>query len=64
MAKQALHSIGGLYEVGRHAKEMREEDCWRLRQEAAVPIAEQLHEWMLAHANACPRARPRHWITV
>ncbi|WP_337994250.1 IS66 family transposase, partial [Pseudomonas putida] len=42
LAEQALHSIGGLYEVERHAKEMSDEDRWRLRQEAAVPIAEKL----------------------
>ena len=33
---------------------MREEDRWRLRQEAAVPIAEQLHEWMLAQRERVP----------
>ncbi|CAE6846392.1 IS66 family transposase ISPpu14 [Xanthomonas arboricola] len=32
LAEHALHSIGGLYEVERHAKEMSEEDRWRLRQ--------------------------------
>lgn len=36
----ALHSIGGLYEVELHAKEMSGEDRWRLRQETAVPIPE------------------------
>ena len=44
LAEQALHSIGGLYEVERHAKEMSDEDRWRLRQETAVPIAEKLYE--------------------
>ena len=43
LAEQALHSIGGLYEVERHAKEMSDEDRWRLRQETAVPIAEKMH---------------------
>ena len=47
-AEQALRSIGGLYEVERHAKEMSGEGRWRLRQETAVPIAEKLHEWMPA----------------
>jgi hypothetical protein len=51
LAEQALHSIGGLYEVERHAKEMSDEDRWRLRQETAVPIAEKLHEWMLAQRS-------------
>ena len=51
---QAIHSIGGLYEVERHAKEMSDEDRWRLRQETAVPIAEKLHEWMLAQRALVP----------
>jgi transposase len=54
LAEQALHSIGGLYEVERHAKEMSDEDRWRLRQETALPIAEKLHEWMLAQRELVP----------
>ena len=54
LAEQALHSIGGLYEVERHTKEMSDEDRWRLRQETAVPIAEKLHEWMLAQRELVP----------
>jgi hypothetical protein len=54
LAEQALHSIGGLYEVERHAKEMSNEDRWRLRQKSAVPIAEKLHEWMLAQRELVP----------
>lgn len=54
LAEQALHSIGGLYEVERHAKEMSDEDRWRLRQETAVPIAEKLHAWMLAQRERVP----------
>lgn len=48
LAEQALHSIGGLYEIERQAKEMNDEDRRRLRQEIAVPVAAKLHEWMLA----------------
>lgn len=48
LAEQALHSIGGLYEVERQAKDMSDEDRRQLRQEMAVPIAAKLHEWMLA----------------
>jgi len=47
LAEQALHSIGGLYEIERQAKKMSGEDRRRLRQEIAVPIAGKLHEWML-----------------
>ncbi len=54
LEQQALHSIGGLYEVERHAKEMSDEDRWRLRQETALPIAEKLHEWMLAQRELMP----------
>ena len=54
LAEQALHSIGGLYEVERNAKEMSDKDRWRLRQEAAVPIAKKLHEWMLAQRELVP----------
>lgn len=54
LAEQALHSIGGLYEVERKAKEMSDEDRWRLRQEMAMPIAEKLHEWMLAQRALVP----------
>ena len=54
LAEQALHSIGGLYEVERQAKDMSNEDRWRLRQEAALPIAGKLHEWMLAQRERVP----------
>ncbi|MBB6157372.1 transposase [Pseudomonas sp. JAI115] len=54
LAEQALHSIGGLYEVERQAKEMSDEDRWRLRQEVAVPIAGKLREWMLAQRDLVP----------
>ncbi|MCE0460476.1 IS66 family transposase [Pseudomonas uvaldensis] len=54
LAEQALHSIGGLYEVERKAKKMSDEDRWRLRQEMAIPIAEKLHEWMLAQRELVP----------
>ncbi|AZE96768.1 Mobile element protein [Pseudomonas orientalis] len=54
LAEQALHSIGGLYEVERKAKEMSDEDRWRLRQEMAIPIAEKLHEWMLDQRELVP----------
>ena len=54
LAEQALHSIGGLYEVERQAKDMSNEDRWRLRQEMAVPIAGKLHEWVLAQRELVP----------
>jgi hypothetical protein len=54
LAEQALHSIGGLYEVERQAKEMSDEGRRQLRQKMAVPIAEKLHEWMLAQRELVP----------
>ena len=54
LAKQALYSIGGLYEVERQTKKMDDEDRWRLRQEKAAPIGRKLHEWMLAQREHVP----------
>ncbi len=33
---------------------MSDEDRWRLRQKTAVPIAEKLHEWVLAQRELVP----------
>ena len=54
LAEQALHSIGGLYEVERQARGMSNEDRWRIRQEMAVPISKTLHDWMLAQRDLVP----------
>jgi transposase len=54
LAEQALHSIGGLYEVEWQARDMSDQDCWRIRQEKAVPIVETLHQWMLAQCDLVP----------
>ncbi|WP_434570321.1 IS66 family transposase [Pseudomonas sp. Z3-6] len=54
LAKQALHSIGGLYEVERQARDMSDEDRWRIRQEKAVPLVKALHDWMLAQRDLVP----------
>ncbi len=54
LAEQALHSIGGLYEVERQARDLSNEDRWRIRQEMAVPISSTLHEWMLAQRDLVP----------
>ncbi len=51
LAEQALHSISGLYEVERQARDMSDEDRWRIRQEMAVPIIKKLHDWMLAQRD-------------
>ncbi|WP_040266825.1 IS66 family transposase [Pseudomonas rhodesiae] len=54
LAEQALHSIGGLYEIERQAKGMNDEDRRQLRQKIAEPIAKKLHEWMLAQRELVP----------
>lgn len=51
LAEQALHSIGGLYEVERQAGDMSNEDRWLIRQEMAVPISKTVHDWMLAQRD-------------
>lgn len=54
LAEQALHSIGGLYEIERQARDMTDEDRWRIRQEKAAPILNALHAWMLAQRDLVP----------
>ncbi len=54
LAKQALFSIGGLYEVERQARDMSDEDRWRIRQEKAAPIIKTPHDWMLAQRDLVP----------
>ncbi len=54
LADQALHSIGGLYEVERQARGMSNEDRWRIRQEKAAPIISTRHDWMLAQRDLVP----------
>jgi len=54
LTEQALHSIGGLYEVERQARYMSDGDRWRIRQEKAAPLAKALHEWMLTQRDLVP----------
>lgn len=54
LAEQALHAIGGLYEIERQAREMTDEDRWRIRQEKAAPLIDALHTWMLAQRDLVP----------
>eukprot|EP01133_Synstelium_polycarpum_P005990 gene5990-6949_t len=54
LAEQALHSIGGLYEIERQAREMTDENRWRIRQEKAAPLIDALHTWMLAQRDLVP----------
>src|SRR6195952_1470859 len=54
LAEQALHSIGGLYEIERQVHDMSDEDRWRIRQEKAAPLAKALHNWMLTQRDLVP----------
>lgn len=54
LAKQALHSIGGFYEIDRQAREMTDEDRRQIRQEKAPPIIDALHTWMMAQRDFVP----------
>ncbi len=54
LAEQALHSIGGLYEIERQARDMTDEDRGRIRQEKGAPILNALHAWMLAQRDLVP----------
>ncbi|MEO8646696.1 IS66 family transposase, partial [Pseudomonas sp.] len=54
LAEQALHSIGGLYEIERQVRDMSDEDRCRIRQEKAAPLAKALHDWMLAQRDLVP----------
>jgi len=54
LAEQALHSIGGLYEIERLAREMTDEERWRVRQEKAGPLIDALHTWMMAQRDLVP----------
>jgi transposase len=59
-----------LYEIERQAREMTDEDRWRIRQEKATPLIDTLHTWMLAQRNLVPEGSaiakaldysPKHW---
>ncbi|WP_165679005.1 IS66 family transposase [Metapseudomonas otitidis] len=54
LAEQALHAIGGLYEIERQARGMSDEERRRIRQEKAAPILDALHNWMLAQRDLVP----------
>jgi hypothetical protein len=54
LAEQALRSIGGLYEIERQARDMSDEDRWRIRKEKAAPLLDALHTWMLAQRDLVP----------
>jgi transposase len=62
VAAQAVALIAKLYEIEAEIKALDAQDRWRIRQQRAKPIAEQLHDWLvgqrqkLAKADATARA--------
>jgi hypothetical protein len=58
LAEQALHSIGGLYEVERQARDMSDEDRWRIRQEKSGTVSEST-----ARLDVDPERSCAQWIS-
>lgn len=48
VAERAVQLIGELYEIERQALDLSTQQRYQLRQEKAKPLADKLHEWMLA----------------
>jgi transposase len=49
-----LEYIGQLYQIEREAKELPPDKRQQIRNEKARPIADALHQWMLAHRQKVP----------
>ncbi|MBK1888392.1 MULTISPECIES: IS66 family transposase [Marinobacter] len=54
IAAQALEYIGQLYQIEREAKDLPPDKRQQIRNEKARPIADALHQWMLAHRQKVP----------
>ena len=54
LAAQALDYIGALYGIERELKDLPDKDRQRLRHEKARPIADALHQWMIAQRQKVP----------
>ncbi|MDX3933814.1 MAG: IS66 family transposase [Stenotrophomonas sp.] len=54
LAEQALQYIGQLYEIERQVKDLPADVRRRIRQEQARPLADTLHQWMLAQRQRVP----------
>ena len=46
--------MGSLYEIERQARDMSDEERWRIRQKKASLILDTLHDWMLAQRDLVP----------
>jgi len=54
LAAQALEYIGQLYQIERAVKDLPPDKRQAIRDEKARPIADTLHQWMLAHRQKVP----------
>lgn len=54
LAAKALEYIGGLYDIERAIKDLPPDKRLAIRQAKARPIADALHQWMLAHRQKVP----------
>ena len=54
LAARALEYIGGLYDIERATKDLPPEQRQEIRQTRAKPLADALHQWMLAHRQKVP----------
>ncbi|AQU98816.1 hypothetical protein KPGSU103_P20580 (plasmid) [Klebsiella pneumoniae] len=54
LAAKALEYIGGLYEIERETKDLPPDMRREIRQTKAKPLADALHQWMLAHRQKVP----------
>lgn len=54
LAAKALEYLGGLYEIERDTKDLPPDKRQEVREAKARPIADALHQWMLAHRQKVP----------
>lgn len=54
LAAKALEYIGGLYEIEREPKALPPDKRQEIRETKAKPIADSLHQWILAHRHKVP----------
>lgn len=56
IAGHAVALIAKLYEIEAEVKALGAEDRWRIRQERAKPVAEQLHQWLIDQRHQLAKA--------
>ncbi len=70
---RTLHYIGQIYDIERQVKDLSNEDRKQVRQTQAIPVAHDLHSWMLAQRARVPAGsattnaldyRLKRWIVL